>query len=158
MTENSHLHYLAPIGYLILQKAEEARLTNEYRRAFGPYYGVDRLPPLFPPDALIRNAIGEAPVQDERLGTVIEEWLDARFGSTAFIPNGSQAVRLLQTFHRFGYRFELVYCQLAWKDREGDRLIAYARTDETPFGNPSARYCSYHPVLARKTESVWPVE
>jgi hypothetical protein len=131
MSENPILHNLAPAGYLILQESEEARLTNEYRQSFGPYSGVDRLPLLFPPDETIRQAIGEAPIQDVRLGTAIDEWLDSRFGNTAFLPNRSQAVRLLKVFQGFGFRCELVFCELAWTQGEEERLNAYARTNET---------------------------
>src|SRR5262245_62554707 len=116
MSRNLALHNLAPAGYLILQECEQARLTNEYRGAFGPYSGVDRLPPFLPPEGTIRQALGEPPVQDVRLYAALEEWFEAPFGNTAFIPSRSQALRLLKAFRACGFQFELVYCQLAWKE------------------------------------------
>jgi hypothetical protein len=123
---------LTPAGYLILQEAEQARLANKYRRDFGPYSGVDRLPPLFPPEPAIRKSLGEPPVQDMRLYAAMEEWFDARFGNTAFIPNRSQALRLLNVFKVCGLQFEPVYCQLAWGESEACRQNDYALTDEKP--------------------------
>jgi hypothetical protein len=122
---------LTAAGFLLLQDPDEARLANEYRRRFGRYYGVDRLPPLFSPDATIRQALGEAPVQDLPLARAIEEWLDARFGNTAFIPGRSQALRLFNVLRGFGLRLELVYCHLAWKVGQEGRLNAYSAADES---------------------------
>lgn len=130
MSQNP-LHSLAPAGYLILEESEQARLTNEYRRAFGPYFGVDRLPPLLPPEATVRQALGEPPVQDMRLYAVLEEWFEAPFGNTAFIPGRSQALRLLKAFQACGLQLELVYCELAWNEGEEDRVNAYAKVQET---------------------------
>lgn len=130
MSQNLTLHNFAPAGYLILQESDQTRLSNEYRRDFGPYFGVDRLPQLFPPEAAIREAIGEPPVKDMRLYAALEEWFDSHFGNTAFIPSRSQALRLLNAFQECGFQFELVYCQLAWKEGEEGRLNAYAKTDE----------------------------
>ena len=130
MSQDAALYNLASAGYLILQESEEARLTNEYRRNFGPYSGVDRLPALFPPEAAVRQAIGEPPVQESRLYATLEEWFDFCSGNTAFIPGLDQALRLLKAFQACGFRFELVYCQLAWKEGEEDRLSSYATTDE----------------------------
>jgi len=107
-------------------------LTNEYRRDFGPYSGVDRLPPFAAPEAAIRQALGEPPVQDVRLYAALEEWFDARFGNTAFIPSRSQALRLLNAFQVCGFQFELVYCELAWKKGEEQRLNDYEKTSEKP--------------------------
>ena len=132
MSQKPASYNFAPAGYLILQESEQARLTNEYRRNFGPYSGVDRLPPLFPPETAIRQALGEPPIQDVRLYAALEEWFDARFGNTAFIPGRSQALQLLKAFQTCGFQFELVYCQLAWKEGEEERLNAYATTDEKP--------------------------
>lgn len=133
MSQNRTSYNLAAAGYLILQESEQARLTNEYRRSFGPYFGVDRLPPFLPPETAIRRTLGEPPIQDIRLYTALEEWCDARFGNTAFISARSQAVRLLTAFQACGFQFEFVYAELAWKDGEEERLKAYAMTgEETP--------------------------
>jgi hypothetical protein len=131
MNQNPALYELAPAGYLIVQESEQARLTNEYRRAFGSYSGVDRLPPLLPPETVIRQALGEPPIQDMCLYEALEEWFDSRFGNTAFIPVRSQALRLLKAFQACGFQFELIYCQLAWKEGEEERLSTYGTTDET---------------------------
>jgi hypothetical protein len=117
-------------GYLILQDCETARLSIEYRRAFGPYCGVDRLPPLLPPDPVACPASGDAPVPDARLGAAVAEWLDSRFANTAFIPTRRQALPLLRAFQGHGLRFELVYCQLAWQPGEEERLNSYASTND----------------------------
>jgi hypothetical protein len=132
MSQNPALHNLTPAGYLVLQESEQAMLTNEYRRDFGPYSGVDRLPPFAAPEAAIRQALGEPPVQDVRLYAALEEWFDARFGNTAFIPSRSQALRLLNAFQVCGFQFELVYCELAWKKGEEQRLNDYEKTSEKP--------------------------
>ena len=84
MSEKVVLHKLSPAGYLILQDSEQARLTNEHRRAFGPYFGVDRLPPFLPPDGAIRQALGQPPVQDQHLYAVLEEWFAARLWNDCF--------------------------------------------------------------------------
>src|SRR5262249_60912602 len=97
---------------------------------FGLYCGVDRLPLLLPPERTLRQALGEPPVQDARLYAAVEEWFEAPFENTAFIPGRSQVLRLLNAFQACGFRFELVYCQLAWKKGEEDRLNAYAKTEE----------------------------
>src|SRR5437762_616756 len=122
MIQNSTSYRLAPAGYLILQEPEQARLSNEYRRAFGPYFGVDRLPPLLAPEDAVREALGEPLVQDMRLYAALDEWFDAPYGNTAFISSRSQALRLLMAFQACGFQFELVFCQLAWKEGEEDRL------------------------------------
>jgi hypothetical protein len=130
MSENPAPHSLAPAGYLILQDSEQARLSNDYRRFFGPYYGVDRLPPFLPPETAIRQSLGEAPVQDAGFHAALEEWFDAPYGNTAFIPARHQALRLFKVFHECGFQLELVYCQVAWKKGEEERPKAYATTNQ----------------------------
>lgn len=126
------MHNLSPVGYLILQEDESARQSNGNMRSIGHYFGVDRLPALFPPDDAIREALGEPPIQDVRLKAVIEEWFDSRFANTAFIPDGNRAFRLLKAFHSFGFPFELVHCDLAWTHGEEERLKDYTATDQLP--------------------------
>lgn len=132
MNKNPASYNLAPAGYLIVQESEQARLTNDYRRAFGPYFGVDRLPPFIAPDPEIRKQLGEPPVQDMRLYAALDEWFAIHSGGNAFIPGRNQAVRLLRVFQACGFQLELVYCQLAWKDGEEERLNAYAMAGEKP--------------------------
>jgi hypothetical protein len=121
---------LAVAGFLILQDCDEARLSDEYRQAFGSYCGVDRLPHLFPSDPVIRQMIGEPAIQDTRLAGTIDEWFDSSFGNTAFIAHHNQAIRLFDAFKSFGFRFELVCCQLAWREGENKRLSDYPKTEE----------------------------
>lgn len=132
MNENAAQHNLVPAGYVILRGAQEAGLSDDYRRAFGCYSGVDRLPMLLPTDAVIREVLGEPPVQDASLAATIEQWLDSRFGNTAFISSRDQALRLLKSFRACGFNFELAYCELAWAKGEEDRLTAYATIDDGP--------------------------
>lgn len=80
MIFNSASYNLTPAGYLIVQEFQQAMLSNDYRRDFGPYFGVDRLPPLIPPETIIRDALGEPPVQDVRLNKALEEWFECRLG------------------------------------------------------------------------------
>lgn len=131
MSQNPTAHALAPVGYLILQEAEQAMLNNDYRLAFGPYFGVDRLPPLLPPEHTVRQALGEPPVQDMRLFAALEEWFQVPVDHTAFIPSNSQALRLLKAFQACGFQFERVYCQFAWKKGEENRLDSYTKMEET---------------------------
>jgi hypothetical protein len=130
MSKIPESYYLTCAGYLILQEPNEALLSDEYRRRFGLYCGVDRVPPLIAPDPAIRQAIGEVPLEDVRLAKTIDEWFDTRLGATAFIPSHYQALRLFLAFREHGFRFELVLCQLACKEGEEERQAAYAMTDE----------------------------
>jgi hypothetical protein len=137
MSENSPPYNLTVAGYLLLQQADEAwrssqYVRDQYWREFGAYFGVDRLPLLITANPVIRELIGEPPVQNPLLGTQIDEWLDSGFGITAFIPKRNQALRLLKGFQELELRFELVYCQLAWKKGEEESLSAYATTGEAP--------------------------
>jgi hypothetical protein len=121
-----------PAGYLIVQEAEAARNSNSYFRNFGRYYGVDRLPPFIAPDPAIREMLQEPPITDVRLSEALEEWFDFRSGLTAFIPSHNEAFRLLTTFQSFDFRLELVYCQMAWREGEEERLKAYSPVEGDP--------------------------
>ncbi len=133
MTEIASVYHLRPAGYLLLQDAREARCANEYRQSFGPYCGVDRLPPFYPPDPAIRQQLGEPIIQDPCLNKALEEWFESHFRDTAFIANVDEALRLRDTFGTLGVHLELVYCQLAWQDSETERLASY----HTVLGHPS---------------------
>jgi hypothetical protein len=128
MNKKPAVYNLAPAGYLIVQKS--ARLTDEYGQNFGFYFGVNRLPPFIAPDPEIRKLLGEPPVEDMRLYAVLDEWFDILSGSTAFISSRMRALRLLTAFRTCGFDLELIYCQMAWKEAEEDRLTAYATTEE----------------------------
>jgi hypothetical protein len=135
MSDTAKTYSLAPAGYLLLQDKEEARRDCPYRREFGIYFGVDRMPLLAPPIPAVQMLglpvmLGIPEDQSPRLSALIDEWLDSRFGPTGFIAGHDQAVRLLNAFDEFGYRFELVYCQVAWQDEEKDRLGDYPQKIE----------------------------
>ena len=121
---------LDPAGYLIVRPCEDVPRVNDYRRSFGAYYGVDRLPALFPADPAIRSAIGEPRLDDPRLAAAIDELENSHFGNTAFLPRRTHAFQLLNTFGTFGLRFELLYCQLAWREGEEQRRKSYPRMAE----------------------------
>jgi hypothetical protein len=132
MTKTPAPYNLAPAGYLIVQDSKQARFTNDYRKAFGPYFGVDRLPPFIAPEPEIRKQLGMPPVQDMRLYAALNEWFDIQSGSSAFIPNRTQALRLFKALQGYGFQLELVYCQLAWTEGEAERLNAYTGAEEKP--------------------------
>ncbi len=116
---------LAPAGYLLVQESEAARTSNEYRQTFGLYSGVDRLPALFPSDPTIRRAIGKGPFEDVHLASLVEKWFDSRLEGTAFIPDTDEALALSRAFQTAGFQFDLLFCQLAWREGEEERLKAY---------------------------------
>jgi hypothetical protein len=130
MSEHDGPYNVSPAGYLLLREVDDAATGDAYRKNFGPYAGVDRLPSFFPPDATIRQAIGEPPIHDIRLHASLEEWFGSRFGNTAFISGREQAFRLFMAFGSFGFRLELASCQLAWVEGEEERLKSYGPTDE----------------------------
>jgi hypothetical protein len=128
-SENTHFQ-LGPAGYLILQEPEHARSSNEYNRSFGYYCGVDRIPPLFPPDVAIK-VFGANTTQHPRLNAAIFEWLDdARSPISAFIPSRKQATNLLSTFKSFGLPLDLIFCELAWQADDKDRVKSYSPVDD----------------------------
>ena len=145
---------LVPAGYLIVQEFEDLIITSDYRRSFGPYYGVDRRPPFIATDDIIRSELGVPPVTDERLSAALDEWFESRPASTGFFPSESQAVRLVDTFRSFGYRVELLYCQLALKEGDEGRLSDYKKIDvpepvvRTTFGfDVSWPTCNHSAIL-----------
>jgi hypothetical protein len=119
---------LIPAGYLIVQEFESLILSSEYR-SMAPYYGVDRSPPFIAPDDIIRSALGVPRVTDAGLRAALEEWYECRPPSTGFIASEAQAIRLVQTFQSFGYRLELLYCQLTLKEGEEGRLSRYEKIE-----------------------------
>jgi hypothetical protein len=131
MNEMCTLHHLAPAGYLLLQDAEQARLSHPHRRSFGAYFGVDRLPLLVPADP----AIGEEGVpaaQSDSLTRLIDEWLDSSFGNTGFLPTRKQTLEFSKAFDKQDLHFELVYCEVAWKKGEEARLSDYPGAVDPP--------------------------
>jgi hypothetical protein len=128
----SAMYKVSVAGYLLLEQPEEGMQESEYWRSFGRYCGVDRLPKLITADTAVRELIGEPPIQDPMLGVVIEEWLDTRSGKSAFIASRNKAIRLLNEFRRFQLSFEFVYCELAWKEGEEERLSDYPTSNEAP--------------------------
>jgi hypothetical protein len=132
MISNELPYNLTSVGYLIVQDPEEAREHDEYRRTFGRYCGVDRLPPFIPPDREVRALLGEPLVQDERFFAALDEWFDARPETTAFIADDCQAFRLFETLRSFDFRLELLYCELAWNDEEEERRAAYVPVMGSP--------------------------
>jgi hypothetical protein len=121
---------LNPAGYLLLQNPEVARRSNTYRENFGVYSGVDRIPPILPPPKTASEYLGTAPFRADELHAAREQWLDSRFGNTAFIPSRDIASRLLMAFRSFGYQLELVFCDLAWTKGEESRLGSYPVFDD----------------------------
>jgi len=130
MTKNLQVPKLHHAGYLILRRPEDASFGDERRRGIAGYFGLDRLPLIVAADPAIRAAVGAPPIHDAKLRDLTDEWFDARFGNTAFIPTHHRAMRLLKGFRSFGLEFELVYCHLACSDGEEDRLAAYETTAE----------------------------
>jgi hypothetical protein len=130
MNQNPTSYNLIPAGYLILQESDEAMRANEYLRAFGPYFGVDRLPPFVAPDVAVRQALGMPPMNDVHLHATLDEWFDSPIENTAFIAERAQALRLCKAFEACGHHFEVVYCELAWKRGEEDRSNAYPNAED----------------------------
>ena len=126
MSSSSASRRLAPAGWLILLTAEAARLANEYRRRFGPYFGVDRLPPFVYP------IVGEEQTTDRPGHALIEEWLGARSEKTAFINNLRIATSLATRFFELGYSIELAYCEVALDSYEDSRESWYQVADSVP--------------------------
>jgi hypothetical protein len=123
---------LAPAGYLIVQEADEARNCNQYRKDFGPYYGVDRLPPLLSPSPITSHRKDASIAGTIDLNATIEEWFDARTERTAFMASHDQALGLLRRIASFGFRLELLFCQLAYQAGEEDRLKDYGSFKAAP--------------------------
>lgn len=154
MTESIKYYRLFPAGYLITEDWQDLRRSNEYYRNFGPYYGVDRRPQLIAPDDTLRRLLGVPAVTDMRLRAALEEWFDCHPPATAFITDEAHAVRLCETLRSFGYRLELLYCQLALKNDEEDRLAAYKKVEgpvpvfQTTFGfDVSWPLCNHSAIL-----------
>jgi len=122
---------LAHAGYLILRSVEDVLPHEEFRRRVR-YRGVDRYPLFIAPQPEIRRALGEPLIEDPRLYSAIDELFDAGYGNTAFIPEFGDARRLWRAFQELGFAFELLYCQLAWRCGEEDRLKDYPALQRAP--------------------------
>jgi hypothetical protein len=130
MSERIQVYSLTPVGYLIVEPTEH---KDPYGRKTLLYRGVDRVPLFLAPDDEIRRLLGAPLVENEELRSVLEEWYDARSDLTRFMPCAAQAMQLLESFHRLQFRFELLFCRLAWTANEAERVSQYAPVDGEPL-------------------------
>jgi hypothetical protein len=123
---------LSAAGYLLLTNAANSSAAVENRGTTDPYAGVDRIPPLIALDDIARQKSRNFGGHDVSLGTVIDEWLDSRFGNTAFIPSHARSLQLLDAFESFGWPLDLVFCQVAWNESKTSNVHLYGPADEVP--------------------------
>lgn len=131
MTYTASPASLTPTGYLILRGPDEAVEHDAQFPKLQRYCGVDRQPTFIAPDPTTRKLVREAPVEDQRLYDALDQWFEFRGGPTAFIPSRIQATRLWTAFQDFGFRLELIFCELAWQEGDRHRLSAYVPLRET---------------------------
>ena len=125
MKTESLTYNLTPAGYLIVLSPENARDSNDYTRRFGLYAGVDRLPPKPAPDRATETFLGKDGARVPELESLADTWLYARLEAGEFIPDLTLASWVRNQFQSFGLQYDLVYCELAWRSGEEDRLKAY---------------------------------
>lgn len=125
MKEKALTFELSPTGYLIVRDANEFMGSNERNQQFGRYCGVDRLPPFSELNSGIPENTGATPVEND-LKLAIEEWCNLHSNKSAFIPSYQRAAHLFKNFCGLGFKFELIFCQLAFSPTEMAHVSSYS--------------------------------
>jgi len=103
-------HFALPVGYLVAIKTEIVQASSSWGKSFGPYLGVDRLPPYACPELEFWSLTGCSSAQVAKALMV----LDTHFPEpklSAFISDLQVVKTLLNEIDPDGRLFEILFCE-----------------------------------------------